>query len=114
MFQKLLPQLLRTADVARLAAFVTAADKNHDLPTLQSVIDAQAGTEGDAQLEHPTTHRFAVAEISGAHPGQSGIDRRLHFPIAKGIKPLVKRDESILKLQLLDVLLQHRRSVFYR
>ena len=28
--------------------------------------------------------------------------RRLHPPVAKGIKPFVKRNRSVLKLQLLD------------
>src|SRR3989304_1819370 len=114
MFREFLPQLLRAANVARLAAFVAPAQQDHDLPAVQPVINTQAGAKRDSQLKHPAAHGFAVAEIAGSYAGQTGVPRRLHFLVAKGIKPLVKGDESVLKLQLLDFLLDHRTSVIYR
>src|SRR2546422_9038877 len=73
MFFELLPQLLRAADVARLAAFVAATQQDHDLPSVQSVINAQTGTESDAQLRHAAAHRLAIAEIPGANPDKTRI-----------------------------------------
>jgi hypothetical protein len=34
--------------------------------------------------------------------------------VTKGIEPLVKRDESVLKLQLPDFPFEHRKIVTYR
>src|ERR1039457_6015177 len=107
MFSKLLPHFLSTADVARLAALVAAAQQYHDLPPVKSVVNAQLRTETDPQLKHAATDGFAIAKISRTHTGQTGIHRRLHPQIAEGVKPLVKRDESVLKLQLLDFPLKH-------
>src|SRR5665213_1903424 len=107
MFFKFLPQLLRATYVTLLTAFVTAANQHYDLPALQPIIDTESGTKCDSQLIHAATHEFAIAEVSSAHTRQTGVHRRLHPQIAKGIKPLVKRDESILKFQLLDFLLKH-------
>ena len=114
MFCKLLPQLLRAADVACLAAFVAAAQQDDDLPSVKSVIHTQPRTKGNSQLKHTAAHGFAVAEVSGAHAGQTGIHRYLHSLVTKGIEPLVKRDESVLKLQLLDFPFEHWKTVTYR
>jgi hypothetical protein len=38
----------------------------------------------------------------------------LHSSVTEGIEPLVKRDESVLKLQLLDLPLHDSRTVIYR
>jgi len=103
----MLPQLLRAADVAPLAVFVPATEENDDFLTLHSIINAKSRTKRNAQFKYATARGFAIAEISGAHAGQTRIHRCLHSQIAKGIKPLVKRDESILKLQLLDFLFDH-------
>jgi hypothetical protein len=92
MFRKLLPYLLCPADVARLGAFVTATQQNHDLLALQPVINTEARPPRDAQLKHPTAHGFAIAEIPGAHPCQANIHRRLHFSVMEGLELLVKRD----------------------
>ena len=114
MFCKLLPQLPRAADVACLAAFVAAAQQNNDLPSVKSVIYTESRAKGDSQLKHPAAHGFAIAKISGAHAGQAGIHRHLYSLVAKGIEPLVKRDESVLKLQLLDFPFEHWKTVIYR
>jgi hypothetical protein len=114
MFRKLLPQLLRAADVAFLAAFVAAAQQDDNLPAVKSVIHAESRAKGDSQLKHPATHGFAIAKISGARTGQTGIHRHLHSLVTKGIEPLVKRDESVLKLQLPDFPFEHRKIVTYR
>jgi hypothetical protein len=47
--------LLRALDVARLTAFVAAAQQHHDLFSVQPVINAQARTEGDPQFKYPAT-----------------------------------------------------------
>lgn len=107
MFCKLLPQLLCPADVAPLAVFVAATEENDDFLTVQSIINAKSRPKRNSQFKHAAAHGFAIAEISGAHAGQTRIHRCLYSQVAKGIKPLVKRDESILKLQLLDFLLKH-------
>jgi hypothetical protein len=101
------PQFLRAADVARLAALVAAANQDDDFPSVQSVINAESRTETDPQFKHAATNGLAIAEIPGAHAGQSRIHRRLHPHVAQGIKPFIKRDESVLKLQLLDFPLNH-------
>ena len=106
--------LLRATDVAGLTAFVATAKQHHDLFAVQSIINPKSRTKIYPQLGHPAAHGFSVAKISGAHPGQPGIHRRLPFFVAEGIKPLVKQDESVLKLQLLDFPLDHRHSVIYR
>lgn len=111
---ELLPQFLCAADVPRLAAFVTTAKQDHDLPSVQSVINPQAWAERDAQLRHATTDRLAVAEIPGTNPNQSRIHRRLHSFVAKGFEPLVKRHVSALKFQLLYFPLNHWNRVIYR
>ena len=111
---ELLPQFLCAADVPGLAAFVATAKQDHDLPSVQSVINPQAGAERDAQLRNSATDRLAVAEIPGANPNQPRIHRRLHSLVAKGFEPLVKRDESALKLQLLYFPLDHWNLVIYR
>jgi hypothetical protein len=98
----LLPQPLRAADVTLLAAFVAATQQNHDLSAVQSVINTESRAKTYPQLKHAAAHGFAIAEISGANSGQSGVHRRLHPQVAKGIKPFVKRDKPVLKLQLLD------------
>jgi hypothetical protein len=36
------------------------------------------------------------------------------FPVAEGIEPLVKRDQFVLKLKLLDFPLNHWPTVIYR
>jgi hypothetical protein len=114
MFRKLLPQLLRAADVACLASFIAAAQQDDDLPSMKSVIHTESRAKGDSQLKHSAAHGFAIAKISGAHAGQAGIHRHLHSLVAKGIEPLVKRDESVLKLQLPDLPFEHRKVVIYR
>jgi len=114
MFRKLLPQLLRAADVACLAAFVAATQQDDDLPSVKSVIHSESRTKDNSQLKHPAAHGFAIAEISGAHPGQTGIHRHLHSLVTKGIEPPIKRDESVLKLQLLDFPFEHWKTVTYR
>ncbi len=102
------------ADVAPLGAFVTATQQNHDLLALQPVINTVARPQRDAQFKHPTAHGFAIAEIPGAYPCQADIHCRLHFSVMEGIEPLVKRDEAVLKLQLLDFPLNHWWTVIYR
>ena len=99
---------------ARDGDIVAAAQEDHDLSTMLSVIDAETGAETDSQLKDAAAHGFGVAEVSGAHAGQTSIHRRLHFWLAEGIEPLVKRDQSVLKFQLPDLPLDHRRSVIYR
>ena len=105
---------MRAADVACLAAFVAAAQQDDDLPTVKSVIHSESRTKDNSQLKHSAAHGFAIAEVSGTHAGETGIHRHLHSLVAKGIEPLVKRDESILKLQLPDFPLKHRKAVIYR
>jgi hypothetical protein len=107
MLRKLLPQLLRAADVACLAAFVAAAQQDDDLPSVKSVIHTESRAKGDSQFKHPAAYGFAIAEISGTHTGQTRIHSHLHSLVAKGIEPLVKRDESVLKLQLPDFPFNH-------
>ena len=98
---------MRTADVTRLAALVAAANQDDDFLTVQSVINAESQPETDPQFKHAATDGFAIAEISGAHASQARVHRRLHPQTAKGIKPLVKRHQPILKLQLLDFPFDH-------
>jgi len=81
---------------------------------VQPVLDAEARPQFNPQFKHAAAHGFEIAEISGAHTRETGIHRRLPFFVAEGIELLVKRDESVLKLQLLDFPLDHRRSVTYR
>jgi hypothetical protein len=111
MFFELLPQSLCILNVARLGALTAAAEQNHNLPLVKTVIDAKAGSQREPQFVDTATDGLAITEISRSYAGQSGIHRRLHFSIAKGIKPLVKRDESVLKLQLLDFPLKHRHTL---
>jgi len=99
--------LLRAANVARLAAFIAATQQDHNLTALKSVIDPQARTKRNSHLKHPTAHRLAIAEVSSAHPSQTGVRRRAHFLVGKGIKPPIKQDKSVLKFQLLDYLLDY-------
>lgn len=98
---------------AWLRLFPPPASTNDPL-AVQPVIDAKARPQINPQFKHAAAHGFEIAKISGAHAGQSGIHRRLPFFVAEGIEPLVKRDKSVLKLQLLDFPLDHRRSVIYR
>ena len=98
----MLPQLLRAADVSRLAALVAAANQHDDFFAVQSEINAESRPETDPQFKHAATDGFAIAEIPGAHAGQTRVHRRLHPQVAKGIKPFVKRHQPVLKLQLLD------------
>ena len=98
---------MRAADVAWLAAFISTANQNHDLPAVQSVINSQAGSEGDPQFKHTITDGFTVVKISGPHTRQTRVHRRLHPLVAEGIKPFVKRNQPVLKLQLLDFPLDH-------
>src|SRR5438445_3579159 len=78
------------------------------LATLASAPPHPGGVEAEGRKTNyrktftPPPHGLAIAEIPGAHPCPAGIHRRLHFSVAEGIEPFVKRDESILKLQLLD------------
>jgi hypothetical protein len=109
----MLPQLLRAADVARLAALVTAAQQDDYLPAVKSVINAQARINHDSQFEHSGAHRLAIAEISCADTGQAGIHRRLHSLVPQGIEPYVKRNQPVLKLQLLNFPFDHL-NVIYR
>ena len=102
-----MPQFLRTADVTRLAALVAAANQDDDFLTVQSVINAESQPETDPQFKHAATDGFAIAEISGAHAGQTRVHRRLHPQVAKGIKPFVERHQPVLKLKLLDFFLNH-------
>jgi hypothetical protein len=81
---------------------------------MKSVIHTEPRAKGDSQLKHPATHGFAIAEISGAHTGQTGVHRHLHSLVTKGIEPLVKRDGSVLKLRLPDFPFEHRKTVTYR
>ena len=111
---ELLPQLLGAADVVWLPAFVAASQEDHDPLTVKSVVNAQTWADINAQLKYPATHRPEVAEVTGAHAGQTGIYRCLLSSVSEGIEPLVKRDESVLKLKLPDLPLNHRRSVIYR
>lgn len=97
-----MPQLLRTADIAGLTALVATTHQHHDLFAVSAVIDPEAGTKIDPQLKDAAADRLVIAKVSGAHAGQPRIHRRLHFLIAQGIEPLVKRDESVRKFQLLD------------
>ena len=64
----------------------------------------------DPQLAHPTAHVFGIAKIARAFPRKPGIHRRLYPGVEKGIKPLVKRDDSGLNLRLLDFLFDHCRE----
>ena len=88
--------MLRAPDVLGLAAFIAATEQNDDLPAVQPVIDTQAGTDGDSQTS------------------QAGIDRDLRLSIAERIELLIEWDEAALKLQLLDLPLNHRATVSYR
>ncbi len=106
--------LLRAADVAGLAAFVASAQQHHDLSAVKSVVNTESRAEIYPQLGHSAAHGLGVAEIPSTHAGQPGIHRRLHSFVAERIEPFVKRDESVLKLQLLDFPLDHRGSVMYR
>ncbi|HLZ54807.1 MAG TPA: hypothetical protein VKS19_10045 [Verrucomicrobiae bacterium] len=52
MFYKLLPQLLRAADVARLTAFITASQQDDNLPAVKSIINAEPRPKRDPQFKH--------------------------------------------------------------
>ena len=64
----------RAAEVAWLAAFVTATQEHHDLLTVQPVINAKAGAENDSQLKHSAAHGFGVAF---ARPLHSSFGKKL-------------------------------------
>lgn len=100
--------------MSRLAALLAVAQQDDHSPAAKSATHAEFRAKGDSQLKNPGAHGFAIAEISDARAGQTGIRRHLHSLVVKGIESPVKRDESVRKLQLPDFPFKRRKVVTSR
>ena len=105
--QPLLPQSLRSVDVARLSSLIPATQQDDKLVAMFAVINPQPRSHIKPQLKDPGANGFVISEVSGTHSCQTGVHCGLHPQVAQGLEPVIKRHPAILQFQLLDFALGH-------
>jgi hypothetical protein len=98
---KFLPGTDGLLDIALLFPFVAAAKQDDDRPAAQSVVDAIAGPEIDAQFPDAISAERMVTEIPGSHSVDAAKHGRKGPSVAQSVQPLLHWIAAIQRFEVL-------------